>query len=805
MNIKDLPQGAYKPVVSTSTQPKMNINNLAPGSFKPVVQPQNKGIIRTKGEEVLQPFERIGTTILNKVAPNLKTDSILGNEIAPITSGKEFAGETVKGLSNFIGGGALKEGAKVAGKSILKRVVPKLANVTKNVVVPGAVAGGVYGGGQSMVQNDTLPEAVKNIGENAAYGAGGALALGVGLPAVVKPVVNTVRGALRRTTQEGRNSIIIANKVKELENLDSNYVAMRRAQGFSPDANKSTIQRIAGTDVLEKAVDENGLIRTKVPGGPVDQYKAQTIDGVEGVVRANLERNQEMVNLADVERKLLDTVRNSGMEGSDLNTSLNNVAKEIEGYRLRADANGNVPLTLIHDAKISTTKGINYMTPPEVKTYRKSIAKGLKEIVEENSSFNTKEVNQELAKFYNDINFLERLDGKRVKGGKLSKNFAQISGNIIGGSTGHAVGGPFGSAIGAIIGGELAGKIRGSAMSKVLGGKTGKVAPKSTILEKAKDLSTKTGGIYSNIRGSRNSTYKPTQSMNSGTMPRSVPINKPTVKTDIPSKQTLRAFMKKEPVPQEPVKPELPGNQIIRDRMLKKAIDEQAAKVEKKSIYEPITPDSKLPVINAGGKTVSKFKKVDKSLPTLAVGGLAVLGTAGQEAKADEGSDFDWETTTSEGKKKLGFLPGTLKFERKKITHPENIKKFEEMYKYYPENVKEMIDAMAKQESLSGKKRVNEGDQKDGSDSLGLLHMGQNALNEFNKRKEYFGYTGPDLKIEDLKEENADIIQKFVQASRIMRDMRVNNRSLERAATFIQNQGEKNYGLNAIKKFRENK
>ena len=39
-------------------------------------------------------------------------------------------------------------------------------------------------------------------------------------------------------------------------------------------------------------------------------------------------------------------------------------------------------------------------------------------------------------------------------------------------------------------------------------------------------------------------------------------------------------------------------------------------------------------------------------------------------------------------------------------------------------------------------------------------------------REKYFGYTGPDLRIEDLKEENADIIQKFVQASRIMRDMR---------------------------------
>ena len=1301
MNIKDLPQGAYKPVVSTTT-PKLNIKSLPQGSFKPVtpVPTEEPGLLKTIGQEILNPFERIGATVVNKVAPNVDTSKgLLGNEIKPITSPREFAGETIMGLSNFMGGGVVKEGAKVAAKSIFKRALPKIANVTKNVVIPGVKAGGVYGAGQSLERGDTLQEAIPNVAENAAYGGVGAAVLGAGLPAVAKPIVNTVRGAIRRSTPEGRMAVAIENRAKELEAINNNYVNMRKSSSFTKDERKATINRVAETDVLVDSVDENGLIRTNTPGGAIDQYKALKLDGKESVVRANLERNRETARITDIKKKL-DNVVETGKLPIDEAEKAKATNQVIVDALLREYPDGNVPLVRLHDEKIKVAN-LAYKNPdPTVRTKAKDIARGYKELVEDYSSFDVKKINQELAPIYEDIKFLEELDGKRVKGGKLSRNFAQISGNIIGGAVGNAVGGPYGAAIGAATGGELASKVRGVALSKTLGRAVNKEIPKNPVLEKAKELSTKTGGIYSKIRGSRNVMYNTANTTNNTAMPRSVPITKPQVKSDIPSGQSLRAFMKKEPVPEPPKKVEPIGNEILRTNLLKKAIDEQTAKRVKPE-YEPVVPDEKLPVIQAGGKTVSKFKKADKTLPTIqaganrhafgavagiqtdeegnvtfdpkmaamgaiagnvagrkgtkelfkkvgdkavevykeagnlttkilkdlegkstvskqyildatnrgelkqqerdlirsvldgegdtvnvsdfakkvqtellplernmvgsnypgatpyastrakyenitlpkesrgsvkdysehvyespiktsagnvhfsstfradsgyngkgfpnyfghtriedmaddqtrrvievqsdlyqkgslereiaptkgginygvdsaklpngetstfahmqgnnflftngekysvgeilkenpklaeklkprqneiaklsqysnptahfrmvreeikkasddgktklqfptgetamkieglgsaetwsmkdksgitlnltkdildqvdkdkfigttvfptsqagddwvvtkvlgdgkfkavskrnlealaddmdstwqeelqnviddpelgvtetfdvsgkldtenpiykfyekdlgryltskygaktitddkgvnwyevaidkkkhgapveafAVGGLAVLGASNQKANAEEGSDFDWESTTTEGKKVLGFLPGTLKFERKKITHPENIKKFEEMYSYYPDNVKEMIEAMAKQESGSGRNRINKGDQKDGSDSLGLLHMGQKALDEFNKRKEYFGYTGPDLRIEDLKEENADIIQKFVQASRIMRDMRVNNRPLERAATFIQNQGEKNYGINALKKFRE--
>lgn len=289
--------------------------------------------------------------------------------------------------------------------------------------------------------------------------------------------------AVEKTAVKDAN--IIANRTAELYKIENNYANLRKANEYSKDQNAATRERVASTDVLADAVNTDGLIKTKGKGGPVEQYKAQTIDGAENVVRNNLERLGEKVKLDVVEKVLMDNVNKSGLEGADLVSALKSVKKEIDGYRLKADADGTVPLTLIHDAKISTTKGINYQTPPEKATYRKSVARGLKEVVEKNSSFNVGEVNAEIGKYLQDIKYLESLDGKRVKGGKLGKYFAQTAGNVVGAVAGTLVGGPIGTAIGAVAGGELASGIKGSSMAKTLGGKTGRVAPRSPIIEEA--------------------------------------------------------------------------------------------------------------------------------------------------------------------------------------------------------------------------------------------------------------------------------------------------------------------------------
>lgn len=368
----------------------------------------------------------------------------------------------------------------------------------------------------------------------------------------VEATVPVVKNAVDTGIQVGKDFIaqravnqtekIINARAEELRNISNNYVSLKKKQIYNKDFDES-IKRVAETDVLVGAVDENGLISTKGKGGAVERYKAETLDGAEQVVRTNLERLNETVNLADVEKTLTNAVNKSGLEGADLKTALNSIRQEIAGYKLRADMNGNVPLTLIQDAKISKTKGINYLTPPNVGVKDKAIANGLKRIVEDNSILNVKEINNELSKYLKDIDFLESLDGKRVKGGKLGKYFAQISGNIIGGTAGAAIGGPVGSALGTIIGGELGGKIKGTLMSKTLKGKTGTLAPKNKIIEgavlKAKE--------YKKMSDDLKSFYK-TYGKETGT-------KNSIIKLDARNKEALNDFLNsiKEVTPEAPV------------------------------------------------------------------------------------------------------------------------------------------------------------------------------------------------------------------------------------------------------------
>lgn len=278
---------------------------------------------------------------------------------------------------------------------------------------------------------------------------------------------------------------VVQDYAKTIADIENGYQKGRTANDYSKDAGTASRERIASTNVLRYATNENGVIRTTQSGGPVDQYRAMTVKPAEGVVRSLLEKEGTLVNLSDVATKLHAEIMKSGLEGADLTSALNGVNREIGGLRLRADENGYIPSTLLHDAKINTTNNINYQTPPETATYRKAVARGYKSLVEENSSYAIKDINAELAKFYDDIGRLERLDGMRVQGGKLGKYGAQISGNITGAMVGILFGGPIGAAIGAAVGGEMGSVLKGKSMAGTFKNVPDAAAPKSPVLEQA--------------------------------------------------------------------------------------------------------------------------------------------------------------------------------------------------------------------------------------------------------------------------------------------------------------------------------
>ena len=420
-------------------------------------------------------------------------------------------------LANKVNTGQISKGRAIAG--VLGQAALNTADVASLIPVGGAaestavntvkaLAGqglkqtakqAAIGAGKSFVRG-AVPGALYDVGAQLASGEkynpmqtvksaalGGALDVGVSqvAPKVISGVASKGKEVYaNKFTQSGREAGNVSRVTKELKQIENNYEKLRKNQKFSKDANAGSRKRVVESGVLNSAVDETGTIKTD---NIIEKYKqVSPINNTENVVRQNLARLGETVDPSVIEKELVQAVYASGLEGADLRNALNNVKKEIAGYRLKADnVTGKIPLILVHDAKISTTKGINFNTPPEVATYRKAIASGLKTAVENNSSFNVKEVNDSLAPYLQDIKYLESLNGRKVKGGKLGKYTAQITGNIVGGAAGGAIGGLPGSAVGTIVGGEVAGAIKGRSLAGTLGGVTPKENPRSPVLEKA--------------------------------------------------------------------------------------------------------------------------------------------------------------------------------------------------------------------------------------------------------------------------------------------------------------------------------
>lgn len=376
---------------------------------------------------------------------------------------------------------AINAGLGLAGGKLLDLVGKPLLNgagKTIGVITPAILKDVAARGSQAvekfMAQHAILPKSV-----------GGAINKGAQVAedvanAPFKAAGNVVKKPFTSTPEE-----VIAGREKALFEIEQKYAGMRKNALYSKDGGASSRKRIADTDVLVGAVDENGLIRTRTPGGAYDQYKAQYVEPGESVVMDLLEKEARSIDLAVVERNLIKAVRESRLAGKDHLKALNDIKKEIEGYKLKADKDGRIRLSVLQGEKIGTTKQINWNTPPEKTAYRKAVAKGLKRTIEKESRYNIREANEELGKYYEDLDFLESLDGKIVNRGRLGKYFAQIAGNIAGGVAGGMSGGMAGSAIGTIVGGELASRIQGIMLSRALGGAAGKGASRSAILEKA--------------------------------------------------------------------------------------------------------------------------------------------------------------------------------------------------------------------------------------------------------------------------------------------------------------------------------
>jgi hypothetical protein len=379
-------------------------------------------------------------------------------------------GRAAQGAKSF----TLASKASPVVKSVATAVSPELGKIAEQKAsglftkkgLGNVLKGGGIGYGYDVTQN------AQNDKENV-FKPGMGTAIGLGIP-LVSGAVQSTKNAFNKDIKANN---LIEKRKKDLAVLED-YNSVSNVVQKHKDRGINVPEIVAGTDLLHGAVDKNGVISTKGDGGAIDQVQ-KLIKPAEGVIAKNLEREGKSLPLSVIEKKLQSAVDSSGLEGAALTKAHREVAADLAGYARRALPNGEIPLATIHSAKIDKYSNINFMTEAEKQKSGKAIAKALKELVESNTqSVDVKKLNEELSRHYAVINYLEKLDGKRVEGGRLGKHFARVLGGIVGSHFGP---------LGSIAGAELAGGIKGLTMSSKFGGKIGKSLGHSDAMQKAID------------------------------------------------------------------------------------------------------------------------------------------------------------------------------------------------------------------------------------------------------------------------------------------------------------------------------
>jgi len=306
-----------------------------------------------------------------------------------------------------------------------------------------------------------------------AFIPGAGTALGAALPAVsetVQSVKNQINKGYMPLSKESRDVSLVTKRANELDKLDS-YQSLTKAIEKGRERGIDIKKVLSETDVLHGSVDNTGLITTKGEGAAIEQYTKKYIDGNEAIVSDALKKEGRSISLEQVRSKLRQQVMDAGIEGDALESALLKVDKEVAGYARRGGNSGTVPVSTLHSAKVDKYNSINFFTEGNTKKYDKTVAKALKELVEDNTtSVKVKDINTELSKHFAVVDYLEKLDNKKVEGGKLGKYFARTIGAVVGSHFGP---------LGAIVGAEGAGVIKGGAMSRAFNGKTGKSIPQA--------------------------------------------------------------------------------------------------------------------------------------------------------------------------------------------------------------------------------------------------------------------------------------------------------------------------------------
>lgn len=451
----------------------------------------------TLGNEVKTAGDELGTGLQTAGAVAGTAGSLIGTPVAAaIKSVADRAGNSkslqdfasspeVSGMLDHINNGV------ASVNDVAQHIADNHPQLAANLGAAGNIAT-LFGGGEAADVAGTTAGKVATATGDAAKAATDAAA------PIVDKAATAVKEATTKVTDAAsnipdamsaaRSTRVVKQRVAELEKIEASSAPVRKVIAQAKAKGIDVKSLVANTDLLHGAVDKTGTIRTTLPGGAVEQLN-DFIQPQEDVISKTLQREGKTIPLADLESGINKAIDTSPLKGGAKIRALNTAKQDIEGYKLDAvDAEGkpwvegesegepHIPLSTVHDAKVDKYSNIDYGNPESSKA-DKIIAKELKETVEKNTdSVDAKALNAELAQHYTTLNYLEKLDGRKVDGGKLGKYFARTIGAVAGAHMGP---------LGAIAGSEGAGAVHGAIMGTKFGPKIGASMESSQAMKDA--------------------------------------------------------------------------------------------------------------------------------------------------------------------------------------------------------------------------------------------------------------------------------------------------------------------------------
>lgn len=394
--------------------------------------------------------------------PTSVTEALGGGRIKPSETVSEAAGRQMQLASWTPGAGALIKGAG-AGAMIGK------------AALEGGLATGLNSAGSSLEAGNDARTVIKDGLVGGATGAamgGGLTTVGKGVGAVAKGVGKGVKAVLPKVTNNV-NAPVTA--------LEQSYDDLFKTAGAS--VNKQFDKSLTKDFNPSKFLSSKGIV-LGVEDGKVQTAAAKELIGnqakeVDNLLTSGLGQVKQTVNLNDLEARALKQIDTAHFKakGGDYKSMQNAIKSEIAAYR--ETFGDDISLSVLNDMKSAQWGNSSFdMTKSNAtrdahRNLGNVFKKEIEDVAAKNGVEGVADLNRYLGEHYDTLTMLDKIQGKAVKGGRLT-NLAGIAAgaavgasglqSVTGGLAGMVVGGAGSSAVQKL---KISNPVRNAALRKL--------------------------------------------------------------------------------------------------------------------------------------------------------------------------------------------------------------------------------------------------------------------------------------------------------------------------------------------------